>query len=108
MESSSSNDLQFQHLLHLQSGKIIHKYSFLNCLSGRHLEPRTYSTGLFGVFGLINLEDLITKFYPESFRDLIVSAALGGTKMEMAMELKNLWLMQLLIFAAAHKASRYI
>ena len=57
---------------------------------------------------MTNLKDLIIRFFPESFRDLVVSATLGGMKMEMAKELKNLLLMQLLISIVVHRASRYI
>ena len=60
------------------------------------------------VFGLTNLKDLIIRFYPKSLRDLVVSATLGEMKMEMAKELKNLLLMQLLISIVVHRASKYI
>ena len=57
---------------------------------------------------MTNLKDLIIRFFPKSFRDLVVSATLGGMKMEMAKELKNLLLMQLLISIVVHRASKYI
>ena len=57
---------------------------------------------------MTNLKDLIIRFFPKSFRDLVVSATLGGMKMEMAKELKSLLLMQPLISIVVHRASKYI
>ena len=57
---------------------------------------------------MTNLEGLIIRFFLESFRDLVVSATLGGMKMEMAKELKSLLLMQPLISIVVHRASKYI